>query len=85
MKAGYKIDEDRQYLTGFSMGCGGALRLAAETPDIWAGVNLASGLRGGPNSMLDNIAKIPLMLWAGELDPSSEGRGHSATSARQRA
>jgi pimeloyl-ACP methyl ester carboxylesterase len=73
VKGRFKIDEDRQYLTGFSMGFAGALRLAAETPDRWAGLNLASGLRGGPDGLLDNVARLPIMLWAGELDPMAEG------------
>jgi hypothetical protein len=73
VKGRFKIDEDRQYMTGFSMGCAGALRLAAQTPDRWAGVGLASGLRAGPNALLDNVARLPIMLWAGELDGASEG------------
>jgi hypothetical protein len=73
VKGRFKIDEDHQYLTGFSMGCAGALRLAAETPDRWAGLNLASGLRGAPVALLDNLTRVPIMLWAGELDPMADG------------
>ncbi|MCS7316160.1 MAG: alpha/beta hydrolase-fold protein, partial [Bryobacterales bacterium] len=32
------VDEDRIYLTGLSMGGGGALRLALTRPDVWAAV-----------------------------------------------
>src|SRR5690349_14350063 len=34
------VDEDRVYLTGTSMGGGGALRLALTRPDVWAAVAL---------------------------------------------
>ena len=71
VKERFKIDEDRQYLTGFSMGCAGALRLAAETPDRWAGINLASGPIARAASSLDNLSQVPTMLWAGELDSFS--------------
>ncbi len=60
-------------MTGFSMGCYSALRLAAETPDQWAGLNLASGLWPGSEDMLDNLPGLPIALWAGELDQLSQG------------
>ena len=34
----YPVDEDRVYLTGISMGGGGALWLALTRPDVWAAV-----------------------------------------------
>jgi len=34
----FPVDPDRVYLTGISMGGGGALWLAATRPDVWAGV-----------------------------------------------
>src|SRR5512140_2955235 len=38
VKRRYSVDEDRVYLTGASMGGGGALWLALSRPDIWAAV-----------------------------------------------
>ncbi len=73
VKERFKVDEDRQYMTGFSMGCFSALRLAAETPDQWAGLNLASGLWSGAEDLLDNLHGLPIALWAGELDQLSRG------------
>lgn len=67
-----KIDADRRYLTGFSMGCHGAWRVAAARPDLWAGVNLAAGF-GRWSVTADarlraNTAGLPLAIWCGELD-----------------
>jgi predicted peptidase len=38
VKRRYPVDEDRVYLTGASMGGGGALWLALTRPDVWAAV-----------------------------------------------
>lgn len=73
----FKIDEDRMYMSGFSMGCNGAWALAARTPDMWAGVNLASGFGSWSETSLDylvgNMTGIPVKLWVGELDRMAEG------------
>ena len=68
----FKIDSDRVYLTGFSMGCSGAMDLAAHRPDFFAGINLASGF--GPWSqtskpyLVDNVRGLAIDVWIGELD-----------------
>jgi len=73
----FKIDPDRVYLTGFSMGCAGTMGIAARHPDLFAGINLASGF--GPWSetslsyLAENLRGLPIAIWAGELDPMSDG------------
>ncbi len=68
----FNIDRDRLYMSGFSMGCHGAWALAARTPDIWAGINLASGFFPQSDTCLDffdkNVRGIPLVNWVGALD-----------------
>jgi predicted esterase len=84
VESNYKIDPDRRYLTGFSMGGSGASNLAAGRPDYWAGVNIASGY--GPWSMvvdpvlLANAGKLPMVISYGELEEASmhEGAQHFA-------
>lgn len=74
---GFTIDPDRIYMTGFSMGCHGAIRLAGQRPELFAGVNLASGFGSWSDTELkylaENLRGIPLALWIGELDPMLEG------------
>jgi predicted esterase len=69
----YRIDPDRMYLTGFSMGCGGAYGIAGRTPDLWAGIGLASGF--GPwaetsntEFLKQNLTHVPAHIWCGQLD-----------------
>ncbi|MFW5829770.1 MAG: alpha/beta hydrolase-fold protein, partial [Planctomycetota bacterium] len=68
----FRVDADRRYVTGFSMGCHGAWRLATARPDVWAGVGLAAGF--GPWSDVQNVSRfdngrhLPVTLWCGELD-----------------
>jgi pimeloyl-ACP methyl ester carboxylesterase len=67
----FKIDPDRVYLTGFSMGSGGAWRIASMTPDLWAGVNLASGFWTSDllDHRIDNVKGLPFVLQAGTEEP----------------
>ena len=67
----FKIDPDRRYLYGFSMGGGGTWSLATRTPDRWAA---AAVLAGGMWSekpgigQARNMAHLPVMLWCGQRD-----------------
>ena len=73
----FKIDPDRIYLTGFSMGCSGTMAIAGRQPDIWAGINLSSGFGEWSDTrldyLMDNLRGLPMALWIGELDPMLEG------------
>jgi predicted esterase len=68
----FNTDPERTYLTGFSMGCSGAWKLAARTPSLWAGVNVAGGF--GPWSqttidyLIENMHGVPVSIWIGEND-----------------
>jgi pimeloyl-ACP methyl ester carboxylesterase len=72
VKKQFEIDEDRMYLSGFSMGGGGTWNLAGRRPDLWAAVSPASGFWGGSDIHLDfltdNLKAVPVKLWCGELD-----------------
>ena len=73
----FNTDPDRTYLSGFSMGCSGAWKLAVRTPDLWAGVNLASGFGTWSETMVDylieNMHGIPVSIWIGEKDGMIDG------------
>ena len=68
----FKIDEDRRYITGFSMGCAGAFALASRRPDYWAAVNLSAGFhRWGDcwnEKLYENVTGLPLVIWCGTGD-----------------
>jgi poly(3-hydroxybutyrate) depolymerase len=64
----YLIDERRIYVIGHSMGGGGALHLARKYPAIWAGVAVAAPALPFSPALLDDIARIPVMIVAGDQD-----------------
>ncbi len=64
----YKIDPDRQYLTGLSMGGYGTWSLAAAHPDRWAAIAPVCG-RGDPGTA-DKFKGIPCWCWHGDADTS---------------
>lgn len=65
----YPVDPDRVYLTGISMGGGGALWLAATRPDVWAGVAaMCPDSMPGPEELAANLLNVPVRLYHGELD-----------------
>lgn len=66
----YPIDRDRVYLTGISMGGGGALRLALTRPDIWAAVApLCPIAEPGFDALAGNALDLPVRIYHGEDDP----------------
>jgi hypothetical protein len=65
-----RIDEDRQYLYGFSMGGGGTWNLGSRTPDRWAAIGIL-GMAPNPGTSVGlarNVAGLPIWVWAGEQD-----------------
>ena len=74
----YPVDPDRVYLTGISMGGGGALWLAETHPDLWAGVAaMCPDSMPGSEDLAGNLLNVPLRLYHGELDtivPASSSR-----------
>lgn len=71
IKKRLKVDEDRQYLSGFSMGGAGTWAFATRMPDRWAAVTIYSGKGmvenpGVPHA--ENINNLPVYLFVGEKD-----------------
>lgn len=66
----FKIDEDRRYLYGFSMGGGGTFANALQTPDLWAAIAILSGApREYPAiEVIENLKNTPIWIWCGEDD-----------------
>jgi len=67
----YPVDRDRVYLTGISMGGGGALWLAVTRPDVWAAVAPVSAFTiPGTEELAPNALNLPIRLFHGALDPA---------------
>ncbi|MGD8240603.1 MAG: prolyl oligopeptidase family serine peptidase [Armatimonadota bacterium] len=64
--AGYRIDEDRVYLTGVSMGGYGAWMLAGHRPDRFAALVPICG--GGLPPMTQKMVHIPVWVFHGAKD-----------------
>ena len=66
----YPVDRDRVYLTGISMGGGGALGLALTRPDTWAAVApvCPAGFPGF-EELAGNALNFPVRLFQGDQDP----------------
>lgn len=68
----FSVQNEKMYISGFSMGCNGALRIAVKKPDLWAGANFAAGFHHMSfwknNPELEKLKNIPFNLWVGELD-----------------
>ena len=72
----FKIDADRRYLYGFSMGGSGTWRIARRTPDRWAAVAPCGA--GGPGVhppaiLARNVTYLPIWIYIGEADPGFAG------------
>ncbi len=68
----FKIDEDRRYLSGFSMGCDGTFSIAARKPDYWAAINLSAGFHTWGSTwhseLYVNLKDLPVIVWCGDQD-----------------
>lgn len=86
MKRQFPIDEDRIYLTGLSMGGGGAVEIALTHPDVWAAVAPLCpvppyfGDRGAANAL-----NVPVFFHHGGDDPVVPIEGTRRLAARMRA
>lgn len=66
-----KIDENRRYLYGFSMGGGGTWSIGLRTPDRWAAIAILAGSsrRDPPGlGIAENATNLPVWIWCGEED-----------------
>jgi predicted peptidase len=68
----FKIDKDRTYLSGHSMGGFGTWSTSMHNPDPWAAICIAAGgvTRKMPMDVgiTRNIACLPIRIWHGEKD-----------------
>lgn len=64
----YKIDPDRIYLMGHSMGGGGTWHLGIKYPDIWAGLAPIAPAIFRPATDVEKIKHIPVILVQGDED-----------------
>ena len=70
VKKRLSIDDDRVYLTGVSMGGGGALWLALTHPDIWAAIAaVCPAETSGAEEFSQNALNLPVRLFQGAIDP----------------
>lgn len=71
VKKRFPIDEDRVYLTGLSMGGGGALWLGLTRPDLWAAMApVCAAVPHGTEELAPNALNLPVHLFHGDLDPA---------------
>jgi predicted esterase len=71
VKRRYPVDDDRVYLTGASMGGGGALWLALTRPDVWAAVApVCPDPVPGTAELASNALNLPMRFFHGEQDPA---------------
>lgn len=82
----WKIDPDRIYISGFSMGCSGAFEIATRYPDRFAGALLAAGFgewsATARRDWRDNLRTMPLVVWCGELDSMHDNARQFAAQAQ---
>ncbi len=64
----YRIDGERIYLTGHSMGGGGTFRLATRYPHLWAAVAPMASGGARPFDWLKNLLHIPTLFYHGSED-----------------
>lgn len=69
IKSRFKIDEDRVYLTGLSMGGGGTLWIGLSRPDIWAAIAPdCPAPPAGTDELAGNAVNLPVHLFIGDQD-----------------
>ena len=70
VKRRFPVDEDRVYLTGLSMGGGGALWLGLTRPDVWAALApVCPAAPEGTNELAGNALNMPIRMFQGDADP----------------
>ncbi len=67
VKADYRIDEDRLYLTGVSQGGNGTWAFAASRPDLFAAIAPICGY-GDPSRFVGPLKGMPIWCFHGEAD-----------------
>jgi pimeloyl-ACP methyl ester carboxylesterase len=76
VKRRFPIDEDRVYLTGLSMGGGGAVWLGLTRPDIWAAIApVCPAVPPGAVEFAPNALNVPIHVFQGAVDPVVKPEG----------
>ncbi|MEY4482786.1 MAG: hypothetical protein RL693_238 [Verrucomicrobiota bacterium] len=70
LKAKYRVDESRIYLTGISMGGFGTWDTVMEFPDLFAAALPICGGAGVKFVMAERIKHLPIWIFHGDADPS---------------
>ncbi len=68
VRRAYKVDANRIYITGHSMGAYGTWSTAIDHPEVFAALATISG--GGDVTQVSKIAKIPQLVIHGDNDPT---------------
>jgi len=69
----YKIDENRIYLMGHSMGAIGTWKIAPKFPDLWAAIGMFAG--SGSPATLERITHVPEYVVHGDADATVNVQG----------
>lgn len=70
VKKRFRVDEDRVYLTGLSMGGGGTLWLGLTRPDVWAAIApVCPAPPEEAHELAGNALNLPVKLFQGASDP----------------
>ncbi|MCE7066863.1 alpha/beta hydrolase-fold protein [Dyadobacter sp. CY326] len=70
VKMRFKIDENKTYLTGLSMGGGGTLWIGLTRPDIWAAIApVCPAPPEGTFDLASNALNFPVHFFHGDADP----------------
>ncbi|MFC4874378.1 alpha/beta hydrolase-fold protein [Negadavirga shengliensis] len=76
VKSRFKIDENRTYLTGLSMGGGGTLWIGLTRPDLWAAIApVCPAPPQGAREMIGNALNLPVRFFHGDADPAVPVQG----------
>jgi poly(3-hydroxybutyrate) depolymerase len=82
VKQQYRIDENRMYLLGHSMGGIGTWKVAAKYPDIWAAIAPISG--NGQPATLERMKQIPEIVVHGDADATVNVQGSRTMVAKMK-
>lgn len=75
-KSNFKIDENRLFLTGLSMGGGGTLYIGLTRPDIFAAnAPVCPAPPGDIYDLMGNALNLPVSLHQGSADPAVRPEG----------
>lgn len=66
----FKVDSNRYYLKGHSMGGFAVWQIAARYPEVWAAACILAGGAGNGPHLAKQMASLPVRIWTGAEDKS---------------